>query len=157
MANLFAFSEQILYLLQLDIYALLCIIVSSLAFYLISTVKTKLGKYKYYLINITTWNLILCIDSAVITRKDFEDGVMNAPVIRGVSKFFGVWPSHFFTVVEHIATAQVGISIVVCCLFKFLHLAILSRFDLEFTLKKVVLATGMVHICSILALGKRKK
>lgn len=155
MTNLFEFSEKIWYYNQLTIFAILCIIISILTYFLILKVSSsRLGHYRYYLLNITTWNLILCIDSAILTRKDFEQGVANAPVIRGPVKYLGQYLAHAFTVVEHIATAQVGIAIVICCFFKFLHLVIFPKLKREMALKMVVCLTILGHGTSILLIGK---
>lgn len=114
-----------------------------------------MGKYKYYLLDITTWNFVLCINSTVFVRKDNAHGVANFAIVRGViSVFHSQWVGHVVGLIEHISTAQIGISIVICCFFKFLHLAVLNKFDRDISLKKLVVFTVSIHLVSILTIGK---
>jgi predicted membrane protein len=156
MVNLFQFSDDIHYADILNIIAILCLVVSFLAYYLIFYAKdAKMGNYKYYLIDITTWNFIVCITGTVILRKTNVHDVPNVPVIAGLIKFFNSQKvAHMVGLIEHIGTVQIGISIAVCCFFKFLHLAVLIKNDREVTLKKLLCVTIVCHVISILAIGK---
>lgn len=154
--NLFQFSETIHYLDILTILAILCLFVSLLVYYLIFFVSdSKLGNYKYYLIDITTWNFILCMNGAVFLRKDNAHGVPTIPVIRGlINVFHSQLVAHLVGLVEHISAAQIGISIVVCCFFKVLHFTVINKTDRAPTLKRLIIITISCHVASILIIGK---
>jgi hypothetical protein len=156
MVNLFQFSQDIHYIDILTILAVVGFFVSILAYYLIFVVSdSKLGNYKYYLIDITTWNFIVCMNGTIFLRKDNAHGVPTIPVIRGlINLFHSQFVAHVVGLVEHISTAQIGISIVVCCFFKVLHLGVLIKSDREVTLRYLVIVTAMCHVISILAIGK---
>lgn len=116
-------GRKIYYFEILDTILVLGVIVSTLTYYLIFAHSPKeMHFYRYYLINFTTWNAVLCLTNTVLFRSDWLVSV-NCSIVRGLLASAGNLVIHIFVALNAVLYSNIGTSVAVCIFYKYMVLS----------------------------------
>lgn len=138
----------------MNLILVLCILTSSLTYYLILAKSPKEMKlYRYYLLNFTTWNTLVCLYSTVLFRSEFISSV-GCSISKGLLASCDAFVVHIFVSINAAQYSNIGTSLIVCCFYKYISLnTSLADFKNKLGTMGIAKIAIIAHLITILVIG----